>query len=152
MQETWNSHLIPGLGRSPGEGNGYPLLYSDPENSMDCIAHGVAKSRTRLSGFHFDCFQTHVEVCVHLYGFHFEEERFCFHGVWTFKILESSQQVHIIHNPIIILLKEDFCHLPLVEWLKDASPWGVYTAWHPTICSAHTRSFFTERWSFPSFL
>ena len=37
---------IPGLGRSPGEGQGYPLQYSGLENSMDCIAHGVAKSRT----------------------------------------------------------------------------------------------------------
>ena len=40
---------IPGLGRSPGEGNGYPLLYSGLENSMVYIVHGVAKSRTRLS-------------------------------------------------------------------------------------------------------
>ena len=48
--------LIPGLGRSPGEGNGYPLQYSGLENSMDCIVHGVAKSWTRLSDFHFtDC-------------------------------------------------------------------------------------------------
>ena len=29
--------LIPGLGRSLGEGNGYPLQYSGLENSMDCI-------------------------------------------------------------------------------------------------------------------
>ena len=44
---------IPGLGRSPGEGKGYPLQYSDLENSMDCIVHGVAKSWTRLSDFIF---------------------------------------------------------------------------------------------------
>ena len=37
---------IPGLGRSPGEGNGYPLQYSGLKNSMDCIVHGVAKSWT----------------------------------------------------------------------------------------------------------
>ena len=43
---------IPGLGSSE-EGNDYPLQYSDLENSMDCIVHGVAKSRTRLSDFHF---------------------------------------------------------------------------------------------------
>ena len=36
--------LIPGLGRSPGEGRGYPLQYSGLENSMDCIVHGIAKS------------------------------------------------------------------------------------------------------------
>ena len=40
---------IPGLGRSPGEGKGYPFL----ENSMDCIAHGVMKSWTQLNDFHF---------------------------------------------------------------------------------------------------
>ena len=45
--------LIPGLGRSPGEGNGYLLQYSDLANSMDATAHGVAKSRTQLSDFHF---------------------------------------------------------------------------------------------------
>ena len=32
---------IPGLGRSPGEGKGYPLQYSGLENSKDCIVHGV---------------------------------------------------------------------------------------------------------------
>ena len=36
--------LISGLGRSPGEGKGYPLQYSGLENSMDCTVHGVAKS------------------------------------------------------------------------------------------------------------
>ena len=44
---------IPGLGRCPGEGNGYPLQYSGLENSMDCIVHGAAKSWTRLNDFHF---------------------------------------------------------------------------------------------------
>ena len=45
--------LIPGLGRSPGEGKGYPLQYSGLENSMDNIVHGVTKSWTRVSNFHF---------------------------------------------------------------------------------------------------
>ena len=45
--------LILGLGRSPGEGNGYPLQYSGLENSMDSIVHGVTKNRTRLSDFQF---------------------------------------------------------------------------------------------------
>ena len=48
--------LIPGSGRSPGEGNGNPLQYSCLENLMDrgawwATVHGVAKSRTRLSYF-----------------------------------------------------------------------------------------------------
>ena len=42
---------IPGLGRSPGEGKGYPLQYSGLDNSMDCIVHGVTKSQTQLSDF-----------------------------------------------------------------------------------------------------
>ena len=45
--------LIPGLGRFPGEGKGYPLLSSGLENSMDCIVHGFTKSKTLLSDFHF---------------------------------------------------------------------------------------------------
>ena len=42
-----------GLGRSPGSGKGYPLQYSGLDNSMDYRVHGVAKSRTQLSSFHF---------------------------------------------------------------------------------------------------
>ena len=50
--------LIPGSGRSPGEGNGTPLQYSCLENPMDegdwqATVHGVAKSRTQLSYFTF---------------------------------------------------------------------------------------------------
>ena len=45
--------LIPPLGRSPGEGKGYPLHYSGLENSMDFIVHGVSKSWTQLNDFHF---------------------------------------------------------------------------------------------------
>ena len=37
---------IPGLGRAPGEGKGYPLQYSGLENSMNYIIHGIAKSQT----------------------------------------------------------------------------------------------------------
>ena len=44
---------ISGLGRSPGEGKGYPFQYLGLENSMDCIVHEVAKSWTWLSEFHF---------------------------------------------------------------------------------------------------
>ena len=45
--------LIPGLGRSAGEGKGCPLQYSGLENSMDCRVHEVPKSRTQLRNFHF---------------------------------------------------------------------------------------------------
>ena len=40
---------IPGLGRSPGEGKGYPLQYSGLENSMDYIVHGVTKKELDMT-------------------------------------------------------------------------------------------------------
>ena len=53
MQETWVQSIqstdlgsIPGLGRFPAEGKGYPLQYSGLENFMDCIVHGVTESDT----------------------------------------------------------------------------------------------------------
>ena len=67
--------LIPGSGRSAGEGIGYPLQYSGLENSMDYAVHGVAKSQTQLSdlkkktfhlttslGFHFTFCETSMYV------------------------------------------------------------------------------------------
>ena len=56
IQETWvqspgEDHYL--LRRSPGEGKGYPLQYSGLENSMDSVVHGVTKSQTGLSDFHF---------------------------------------------------------------------------------------------------
>ena len=44
---------MPGLGKSPGEGNGYPLQYSCLKNPMDrrawqATVYGIRKSRTRL--------------------------------------------------------------------------------------------------------
>ena len=62
---------IPGLGRSPGEGQDYPLQYSCLESSMDCIVHGVTKSQKRLSDFDFLvticgylCFLPRDSLCV----------------------------------------------------------------------------------------
>ena len=56
--------LIPGSGRSLGEGNSYPLQYSCLENPTDrgawqAIIHGVAKSQTQLSHSHF-----HFHLCL----------------------------------------------------------------------------------------
>ena len=48
--------LIPGLGRSPGEGNSYPPQYSGLENTMDYIVLVVTKSQMRLS-LHFTCIE-----------------------------------------------------------------------------------------------
>ena len=53
---------IPGLGRSHGEGKGYPLQYSGLDNSMNCIVHGVTKSRTQLSNLH-SLYHSHTHSC-----------------------------------------------------------------------------------------
>ena len=69
---------IPGLGRSPGEGNGYPLQYSSLENSMDrgawkAIVHGVSKSWSWATNtFHFlKGSLPYPEVCWFLFFLYF---------------------------------------------------------------------------------
>ena len=59
---------IPGLGRSPGEGNGYQ--YSSLENSMDCIVHGVTKCLARLSDFH-----THTSSSISILVMSFQSKK-----------------------------------------------------------------------------
>ena len=59
--------VIPELGRSPGEGKGYPLFW--PENSMDCRVHGVTKSWTQLSS-RVEATQQHQQV-IHQVSFSF---------------------------------------------------------------------------------
>jgi len=60
LRATGDQGSVPGLGRSPGEGNGNPLEYSCLENPIDrgawqATVHGVAMSQTRLTDFHFTC-------------------------------------------------------------------------------------------------
>ena len=67
---------IPGLGRSPGEGNGNPLQYSCLEKSMDwgawwATVHGVAKSWTRLS----DCTSLTPNLRCELFHFSYANHR-----------------------------------------------------------------------------
>ena len=60
---------VPGLGRSPAEGNGNPLQNSCLENPMDrgawrATVHGAAKSQTRLSDFTHTHTHTHTYICT----------------------------------------------------------------------------------------
>ena len=69
---AWNLGSIPGLGRSPGEGNGKPFYYSCLENSMDgeawqTLVHGVSKSCTWLSDFTFFLFFTMSLVWLYMH-------------------------------------------------------------------------------------
>ena len=64
MQEKKDVDLIPGMGRSPGEGHGNPFQYSYLENPMNrgdqwAIVHGVAKNQTRLK-------QLIMHACTHI--------------------------------------------------------------------------------------
>ena len=56
---------IPGLGRSPGEGKGYPLQYSGLENFLDCVVRGVAESdmTERLSLYNVDSLAKNCLTC-----------------------------------------------------------------------------------------
>ena len=77
--------LIPGLGRSPGEGKGYPLQHSCLENSMDCIVLGVPKSWKWLSNFHFQTLSYRYWAMSFLsIVFHGCVVLRCFSRVWLF--------------------------------------------------------------------
>ena len=81
--------LIPGFGRCPEEGRGYPLQYSGLEDSMDIIVHAVAKSQTQLSDFHFhsNCFHVWMWELDHKEGW--APMNWCFWTVILEKTLES---------------------------------------------------------------
>ena len=66
---------IPGLGRIPGEGNGYPLRYSGLENSIDCMVLGVTKSQTWLSDFHLSLYDFQPKARRYRKGLTYFENR-----------------------------------------------------------------------------
>ena len=68
---------IPGLGKSPGKGNGHPLQYSGLENSTDCIVHGVSKLDTteRLSLSETE--RTLYSFPLHQWGLMYSESHPC---------------------------------------------------------------------------
>ena len=123
--------LIPGSARSAGEGKDYLLQYSGLENSMDCIVHGVTKSQTWLSDFHFhfllsnrnssSCYDKY-EICVRVT----EARTDYWLGGWT----------HLDEGKIIkgFSLSNWMCHLVrqrgwwFEEQLSPSSFWGIH---HP---------------------
>ena len=110
--------LIPGLGRSPGEGKGYPHQYSCLENSMDCIVHGIAKSQIQLSDF-FISWHNGKESTWQCreQGFHsWSPKTFTCHGAtqplyhncWTLLALEPvlpNQRSHPLAKPSHLIQK-----------------------------------------------
>ena len=99
--------LIPGLRRSAGEGIGYPLQYSGLENSRDCIVHGVAKSRTRLSDF---CFHTQM------HSWHKNRYIFCLESLNLLKInfecyLDWKTNVYLERQLLRLFNTHSYLHL-----------------------------------------
>ena len=64
MRETWVWSLGWEDSLEKGKEKYCPLQYSDLENCMDCIVHGVAKSQTWLSDFHFHILPASWEICM----------------------------------------------------------------------------------------
>ena len=93
--DSGDAGSIPGLGRSPGEGKGYPLQYSGLDNSMDCIVHGVAKSRTQLSHFHFILIiSVFSNVAAHSSTCHHQEAFSMIFVMIKADYLKSNQHIH----------------------------------------------------------
>ena len=93
---------IPRLGRSSGEGKGYPLQYSGLENSKDCIVHGVTKRWTWLSDFHFTSLTIYMILSINIFLNRMINSLIC-----TFSFLNVR-----IHGT------NSFLGISLVEWPK----------------------------------
>ena len=100
------------LRRSPGERNGYPLQYSGLENSMDSIVHGVTKSQTWLSDFHF-----------HFFPNQFSSVQF------SCSVMPESLQLHGLQQPRLL------CPPPTPRVYSHSRPLSQW--YHPTISSSH---------------
>ena len=112
---------IPGLGRSPGEGNGNPLQYPCLENPMDgeawqATVHGVAKSQTRLSDFTFT-----------FYSFT-KEEKSQIQLVSTFSFLHRGN-----HQPKVVCLKKSHS-IPVFIYIKHVYV-SINNMQHCFLCS-----------------
>ena len=94
---------ISGLGRSPGEGKGYPLQNPGLENSEDCIVHGVKKSQAWLRNFQF-------------------QGLLSFHLLLTSKYIKPIQ--HVISQFLIGILQDPFTLL-WWQFTPSQSGWDV---------------------------
>ena len=91
-----NLGSVPGLGRSLGEGKGYPVQYSGLENSINCIVHGIAKSWTRLSDFHTHTYYIEYFIYIYIYD---TVVRFSVNSV---KVIEVSTVLSFVIDPLTV--------------------------------------------------
>ena len=136
---------IPGLVKSPGEGNGNPFQYSCLGNPMDrgawgATVHGVTKSQTRLSAWHFHCIYMCACVCVCMYGL-----------PWWLSGKESTCQCRRcgfdpgLEDP---LEKEMATHSSILAWEIPwtEEPGGLHTV--QGVATSRTRLHFHFLWCF----
>ena len=131
---------IPGLGRSPGEGKGYPLQYSGMENYMDCIVHGVTKSRTWLSDFHFHYIYTY-ELYTYIKCAHVKDFTYFIHWDAINVTKDNSKNHNIINheftNKLILDTKLPFHYranqlslekknVPVYKQVSCVFLWAIY--------------------------
>ena len=131
---------IPGLGRFPGEGKGYPLQYSGPEDSMDCVVHGVTKSLTRLSDFHF-----HLPLKMYFmlpFLNRIEQKSvFTFPPLTDFKNLEFPQW----WEPLLLFLMEPF--QPQLSLCWQGEPWWAWGISEDGLVTQERPSKWLEGWN-----
>ena len=106
---------ILGLGRSAGEGIGYPLQHSGLENSTDCTVNGVAESRTQPNDFHFtSVFLRNAEVVT-------ETLQTFFFLVCEMK-LERANFLGSIFGGLSLTIIQVFCYmLPCITHVRKAN-------------------------------
>ena len=109
---------IPGLGRSAGEGKGYPLQYSGLENSIDCIVHGVAKSQTQLRDFHFHFHVKNGIKLKHCYACMLERFRIDIIFLSRGKKQNTAILVLLQINLIRSVKDQEFKPLGIIYWTK----------------------------------
>ena len=102
---------IPISGRSPGEGNGYPLQCSIVEDSMgredwSAVAHEVSKSQTQLSNYHFHhiyrCTYTYLHyIYIYIYIYIYVHFQILFHYSLLQGIAYSSFVVYLFYGTLL---------------------------------------------------
>ena len=124
---------FPGLRRFPGEGKGYPLQYSDLENSMGCTVHRVAKSWTRLSDFH-----SHLRTIL----YHYTNATVKSETIQVFWVAHLGADIYIfvsvIYNQECIVTS--YKHWQEINfhdgtWKKDIKLINSSSYMHKTICA-----------------
>ena len=121
---------IPGSRRSSAEGNGNPLQYSCVENSMDrrawrVTAHGIAKSGTQLSDYHYYYYQAYFcELTIHLFCLFLMD---CLFHVDFYQLFINSLRTEI---PFLNFAFHFYCiFLPKRKFLKCF----IYQIYHLTV-------------------